>query len=203
MRRPKDLRPRLTGRERHEVVPPLVEVRLMLPPVLVRRLRLVRALTGDSVAEQVRRALWGATDARLTQEGARLWLRPGSRIYRLGARGGGGAMVAEGMGGERVLILRPVTGLPRCEGPDGTSGHGYVADVVHEDDVGPRGGWLRGVVVHREDVVPWSVEAEVAEGPPPEPDEARRARILASERIRREDVARRRERIEEEGERTG
>lgn len=182
---------------------PLVRVSIFLPSVLVRRLGLVRALTGESTTAQVRAALWAATDARLTNEGARLWLRPGSRIYRLGARGGGGALVAEGMGGERVLILRPVTGLPKCPGPDGTSGHGYVADVVHEDDVGPRGGWLRGVVVHREDVVPWSVEAEVAEGPPPEPDEARRARVLAAERIRREDVERRRERVEEEGERTG
>jgi hypothetical protein len=129
------------------------------PAELHAQVMLARTLTGETLADFVRRAVRRLADRELFRRpGAYLWLRPRARVYRLV---GGGAeptaeLLAEAAGGERVWPLQRVEPLPAGLGPESERGawrSGFLCDLSPEDghDCGLS---MRRVLVLAGDVLP-------------------------------------------------
>lgn len=84
---------------------------LRLPRDLLHRLKLVRAVTGIPATEWSRWQLQMAADLELARRPGALWLRPGTRIYRVHLDESGAPLpvqFASALGGERVWCIEVI-----------------------------------------------------------------------------------------------
>ena len=138
-------------------VPKLRHIDILVPSDLLHRIKLIRHLTGIPLREWCTWQLMMAADLELSRRPGTLWLRPGSRIYRmeLAAAEPVPTVIATSLGGERVWVIEVIPDLRLGDLddqlPDGMAGAGIVCDIsaTEADHLD-----LRRVVVAACDVLP-------------------------------------------------
>lgn len=155
---PKHMTAEDLDRRKRGAAPPRKHLDLYLPADLLHRLKLVRALVGLPLSEWVTWQLMMAADLELARRPGTLWLRPGSRIYRMGWSEANEPVpmpIATSLGGERVWLIEVIPDLKLGELDDqladGMTGAGLVVDVSAQE---PGHLDLRRVVVAACDVLP-------------------------------------------------
>ena len=164
-----------------------------IPPDLLHRVKLVRALTGIPTKEWIRTQLTIATDLELCNRPGAMWLRPSSMIYKMQWGGHEGrepiaVPITTSAGGERVWVREILPEFHLGKDDDGlaeTDSYGAVLCDLSADPVTPEPAQveMRGVLVAVYDVQPMAPKWQTGLGQV----QARKAR----ERRRRKEWAKR------------
>lgn len=133
---------------------------LTIPEDLLHRLKLVRAITGIPMAEWTRTQVRIACDLELARRPGALFMRPGSKVYRLDWGGEEEVPVpvhiATTDGGERVWVREVLADFPIAKEDDGVEWGrrmgAVLCDLSPED--GMDGLMHRNVAVASADVLP-------------------------------------------------
>ncbi len=161
---------------------------LSIPPDLLHRLKLVRAITGINMKEWIRCQLTIAVDLELCQRPGAHWIRPGSRVHRMTWGEGGEPIpvpITAAQGGERVWVreILPEFDLGEDPGLPGDDRYGAVLCDLSAEEEGHLS--MRNVLVAVADVQPhapkWQTGLAVVQA---RKERERRRRQAALERVR-------------------